>query len=117
MSFTPKWACSSVESTDTCVPVGDQEGLGSRVKTELSAHIPPLRSHVQRRDPCLSFLSSAVLAGTLPSPEGGGGPPSVQLLCTPAPPPLLQLFWLHQFQPRLGGGGGQEKRGLLHVSG
>lgn len=41
-------------------------------------------------------------AGTLPS--RGKGPPSVQLLHTPAPPPLLQLSWLHQSQPRLGEG-------------
>lgn len=49
--------------------------------------------------------SSPVPAGTLPSQ--GKGPPSVQLLCSPAPPPLLQLSWLHQSQPRLGGGTGR----------
>lgn len=50
-------------------------------------------------------------AGTLPS--RGKGPPSVQLLHTPAPPPLLQLSWLHQSQPRLGGGWGQGEEGPL----
>lgn len=80
---------------------------------ESSAHIPSLRRSVQMRP--LS-PSSPVPAGTLPSQ--GKGPPSVQLLCSPAPPPLLQLSWLHQSQPRLEGGrGDREKRGLLHVSG
>lgn len=55
--------------------------------------------------------SSPGPAGTLPS--WGKGPPSVQLLCTPAPPPLLQLSWLHQSQPRLGGGWGQGEEGPL----
>lgn len=49
---------------------------------------------------------SPVPAGTLPNQ--GKGPPSVQLLCTPAPPPPLQLSWFHQSQPRLGGEEGEQ---------
>lgn len=61
----------------------------------------------------VSFLSSAGWDSAQPG-EGPSLSPAV--VCTPTPPPPLQLSWFHQSQPKLAGGGGQgEKRPLACV--
>lgn len=99
-----------MESTDTCLPVQDQEGLESRVKME--------RSHSILKKKCaeetLVSLSSPVLAGTLPG--RGRGPPSFgPAVVHPSPSSTTAAVLAPSISAKAGGRRGAEEGPLACV--